>query len=96
MCDLLVEVCYRKGSLVAILVWTTASHTQPSSYLASLALDKKIDPLMLLTQLFVKFFFEFLQLLCLIVAAGYGFPLTLPLSGADLDEVLDIIVIDVI
>lgn len=51
---------------------------------------------MLLTQLSVKFFLELLQLLCLIVAAGYGFPLALPLGGADLDELLDIIVVDVI
>lgn len=51
---------------------------------------------MLLTQFFVEFFFESLQLFCLIVAARYGFPLTLSLGGADLDEVLDIIVVDVI
>jgi len=59
-------------------------------------LDKKIDPLMLLTQLSVEFFFKFLQSLCLIVAAGYSFPLALLLGSADLDEVLDIIVVDVI
>ena len=70
--------------------------TEPSCYLARLALDKKIDPLVLIAQLAIEFLLESIGSFGFIVAARYGSCLNLSLGCADLDEVLDIIVIDII
>lgn len=59
--------------------------TKPSCYLASLALDEEINPLVLVTQLAIQFILESMEGFCLIIAARYSFCLTLSLGGAGLD-----------
>ena len=51
---------------------------------------------MLISQLPEELVLECLKSLCLSVAAGYSSCLTLTLGGADLDKVLDVIVIDIV
>ena len=70
--------------------------TQSSRYLSSLALNEEVNPLMLISQLPEELVLECLKSLCLSVAAGYSSCLTLTLGGADLDKVLDVIVIDIV
>lgn len=51
---------------------------------------------MLLTQLFIDFVLKCLQLLRFIVATWYIFRLALTMCGANLDEVLDVVIIHII
>ena len=70
--------------------------TKPSCYLASLAPNKEVDPLVLIMQFIIQFIFKGMESFCFLMAARYGFWLTLSLSGAELYEVLDVIVIDIV
>lgn len=58
--------------------------TKPSPYLTSLALDKEIDPLVLVTQFAIQFILESMESFCFIIATGYSFCLALSLGCADL------------
>ena len=60
------------------------ARTKPSCYLASLAPNKEFDPLVLIMQFMIQFIFKGMEDFCFIMAARYGFCLTLLLSGAEL------------
>ena len=51
---------------------------------------------MLLSQFLIQLGFECLRVFCAIVAGWYGLCLALKMGGAELDEALDVIIIDVV
>lgn len=87
-----------RGGRISNTSWrqTRERRTKPSGYLTRLALDKEIDPLVLVAQFTIQFILESMERSGFIIAAGYSFWLTLALGCAELYEVLDIVVIDII
>lgn len=69
---------------------------QSSAYLSGLAPHEKMYSLMLLFQFLVKLFLEFVKCFCFITATRDSFCLALTMGGANLYEVLDVVVVYVI
>ena len=67
-----------------VLVGRLEIGTKPSCYLASLALDKEIDPLVLVTQFAVQFILERIESFRLVTGPWYSFCVTLSLGCVEL------------
>lgn len=74
----------KKQNQQHISAWRLEIHTQPSSYLASLALDEEINPLVLIAQFTIQFILKGMESFGFIVATRYSFCLALSLGCADL------------
>lgn len=72
------------------------ARTKPSCYLTGLAPNKKVDPLVLVMQFMIQFILKGMESFCFMMADRYGLRLTLSLSCAELYQVFDVIVIDVV
>ena len=85
LCDLLIQMsCEEAGSAIHRGGQTRERRTKPSCYLARLALDKEINPLVLVTQFTIQLILESMKSSRFVIAAGYSFCLTLPLGCAEL------------
>ena len=70
--------------------------TKPPGYFSGFAPYEEVDPGMLISQFCVQFILELSKGPRLIATTRDGLCLTTAFGGADLDEVLEVIVLDVI
>ena len=70
--------------------------TKSSRYLPRLALNEEINSLMLLPQFPVQLILESVKSFCFIVTTRYSLCFPLALGGADLDQMLDVIIINIV